>query len=86
MPGWTLALDIPAATPGLAPLLDGLDELVAERRRPRLPVEGLAAATGALAAMYPQLERWRELQRGVDPDGMMRSDLSRSLGLLGPTE
>ena len=28
MPGWTLALDFPARTPGLAGLLDRLDELV----------------------------------------------------------
>jgi decaprenylphospho-beta-D-ribofuranose 2-oxidase len=72
MPGWTLALDIPAGDPSLAPLLDGLDSLVAEvggrvylskdsRLRPEL-----------LGAMYPEL-----------PHGVMQSDLSRRLGLLG---
>jgi hypothetical protein len=35
-----------------------------------------------LEAMYPQLGRWRELQGSVDPDGRMRSDLSRRLGLV----
>jgi decaprenylphospho-beta-D-ribofuranose 2-oxidase len=35
-----------------------------------------------LGAMYPELERWREAQARLDPEGTMRSDLSRRLGLV----
>ncbi|MGH3407503.1 MAG: FAD-binding protein [Streptosporangiaceae bacterium] len=81
MPGWTLALDFPARTPGLAGLLDRLDELVmAAGGRVYLAKDSRVPA-GLLGEMYPRLPEFRKLRAELDPDGLLASDLSRRLGL-----
>ena len=81
MPGWTLALDFPARTPGLEPLLDRLDRLVlAAGGRVYLAKDSRVDA-GVLAQMYPRLAEFRQLRAGLDPGGLLASDLSRRLHL-----
>ena len=81
MPGWTLALDFPAGTPGLAGLLSWLDEQVGEAGGRVYLAKDSRVSAGALAGMYPRLEEFRKMRAEIDPAGVLASDLSRRLCL-----
>lgn len=81
MAGYTLALDLPmdAALPGFLRELDAL--VVGWGGRVYLAKDALVTPEH-FARMYPRLDEFRALQRRLDPEGRMGSDMARRLGLV----
>jgi decaprenylphospho-beta-D-ribofuranose 2-oxidase len=82
MPGWTLAFDVAASSPGLEPLLQQLDRLILDAGGRVYLAKDSRLPAGVLADMYPDLDRFREVRTRVDPNGRLQSDLGRRLQLL----
>jgi decaprenylphospho-beta-D-ribofuranose 2-oxidase len=80
IPGWTLALDLPA-TPDLVGLLDHLDRLVASASGRIYLAKDSRATAGTIAAMYANLPAFLAVRQRLDPDGVFISDLARRLEL-----
>ncbi len=81
VPGWTLALDFPARTRGLGPLLDELDRLVVTNGGRVYLAKDSRVSAARLEEMYPRLPEFRKFRAELDPNGTLVSDLSRRLGL-----
>ncbi|MDS1272200.1 FAD-binding oxidoreductase [Lipingzhangella sp. LS1_29] len=78
-PGWTLAVDLPADTPGLGALLSRLDAWVLSAGGRIYLAKDSRASAATVHAMYPRLAEWRRVRDRVDPHGVLTSDLNRRL-------
>jgi decaprenylphospho-beta-D-ribofuranose 2-oxidase len=81
MPGYTLALDLPMG-PATSILTDRLDAVVAGHGGRIYLAKDATLKAERFKSMYPRLAAWQAVQRRVDPEARLRSDLSRRLGLV----
>jgi decaprenylphospho-beta-D-ribofuranose 2-oxidase len=81
LPGWSLAIDMPAARPGLGSLLDDIDGQVASAGGRVYLAKDARMTRQAFRRMYGDLAGWRSVRAELDPSGVFRSDLGRRVGL-----
>lgn len=80
LPGYTLALDFPF-TPGLLDFLDELDRLVVAAGGKLYLAKDARQSRATFEAGYPELQRFRDIRRSVDPNCHIRSHLAERLGI-----
>jgi FAD/FMN-containing dehydrogenase len=79
--GYTLALDIPVAH-GLVPFLHELDRMTLDHGGRIYLAKDAVLRAEDFAAMYPQLESFRAIQRKLDPERLFSSSLARRLKIV----
>ena len=81
MPGWSLAIDLPARGTETRQLANKLDDIVLEAGGRHYLAKDSLMTPETLRRGYQNLDRWLETKHRVDPGNLWQSDLSRRLGL-----
>jgi decaprenylphospho-beta-D-ribofuranose 2-oxidase len=84
LPGWSLAVDMPAGRPGLRAVLDRLDDRVAGSGGRLYLAKDARLGREAFARMYGDLDKWCAVKAEFDPRATFRSDQGLRLGLVAP--
>jgi decaprenylphospho-beta-D-ribofuranose 2-oxidase len=82
VPGWTLAVDLPARWLGNRRELVEIDEMVADAGGKVYLAKDSVVDPDLIPVMYPDLPAWRRTQVRLDPDRRLTSALAERLGLL----
>jgi len=85
-PGYTLALDLPYSGPDVLEFLRGLDESMLRYDGRIYLAKDTCMLPQTFARMYPNLDRFREIKRRLDPHNRFASSQSKRLGIAGPDE
>lgn len=80
MKGWNVCVDFPIR-PGLNAFLDRLDDQVMQFGGRLYLAKESRTSPEKFHQMYPELPRWLEVRRAIDPTGVFASDMSRRLEL-----
>jgi len=81
VPGWCLAVDIPARHRRLGVLLAKLDLRIASAGGRSYLANDARLSRYAFEAMYGPVADWRAVRARLDPHGLFQSDLGRRVGL-----
>lgn len=81
-PGWTLTIDLPAASDTVANLVRSLDDVVLGAGGRHYLAKDAHLTADSLRTGYPRLAEWQAVQRRVDPHQRWNSDLARRLQLV----
>ncbi len=76
--GFTLAVDLPV-TRRLPRALEEADQVLLEAGGRIYAAKDARTRPEVFKRMYPELESWLEIKKGIDPEGRLSSDLSRRL-------
>lgn len=79
--GWNVCLDFPIKR-GLAEFLNDLDRRVMEMGGRLYTAKDSRTSPERFHKMYPQVDEWIAVRRGIDPTGVFVSDMARRLELV----